>query len=146
VATISIRAVRDTVKRGEPVLLKATLTNQSNHEISVWCDKRSNFNYVVEVSERSGKPLPDQRLGYRNGRLDFSPLSPEQLIKTGLIYGSGACVPVKPGASLLDGETIEVSKLYDMTKPGVYTIVVERPDPESTSGDRSRRLTVTVTE
>jgi hypothetical protein len=125
--------------------LKATLTNLSDHEITICQDTRGG--YAVDVVDESGKFAPDKRPGYRNGRVDLELLSriwtAEQLSKSGLITGSLVYIHVKPGRTL--DETIEISRLYDMTQPGVYTIMLEHGDPESGAPVRSSPIKVTVT-
>jgi hypothetical protein len=85
---------------------------------------------------------PDLRLGYHNGRFDITRVPQENV--GGALNGSGACVPLKPGETLV--ERIEVSKLYNLTKPGKFVIQVERGDPESTAPVRANAVTVTVTQ
>jgi hypothetical protein len=142
--SINIHAEHDTVKAGASIILIATLTNLSEDEITVWCDSRGS--YLVDVSYEGGKSPPDKRVGYRNGRVDWerlSQLSPEQAMKSGLLTFSGAWVTLKPGKTLND--TIDVAKTYDMTQPGIYKIIVERPPVEGAIPVKSNHVTVTVT-
>jgi hypothetical protein len=138
VSSLTVRAVRDVTPAGSPVLVDATLTNNSNHSISVWREKQGS--YRVFVTDERGVRPPDRRLGYRNGRFDVTLVPPEKVAE--VLSGSGACVTVKPGETQTEG--IEVSKLYDLSKPGKYTIQVERGDPESTVIVKSNAITVTV--
>jgi len=143
--SISLRAQQETVKAGAPIILEATLTNRSDHEITVGRDLIQG-SYVVEVLDKSGQFATDKRAGYRHGRFDaaeFAKLSPEQAIKSGVLTRSLVSTSVKPGGTVVD--TIDVSKYYDMSAPGVYKIVVERPDVGGANAVRSNPVVVTVT-
>ena len=147
VISVGLHAERDTVKTGAPIVMKATLTNLSDHEITFGYDRSRSGIVEVDVLAESGKFATDKRPGYVNGRIDLERLartvSPEQLAKSGLVTGHLVYVPVKPGGTLDD--VIDVSKFYDMTEPGVYMVVVERKDPESGAPVQSSPIKVTVT-
>lgn len=147
VISVALHAEHDTVKTGAPIVVKATLTNRSDHEITFGYDRNRGI-FRVDVFDESGRFAPDKRTSYLNGRVDLERLarrwSPEQLVKSGLLIGDLVYVPVKPGAEFLEGETIDVGRFYDMTQPGVYTIVVERNDPESGTPVKSSPIKVTV--
>ena len=102
---------------------------------------------AVDVFDESGKFAPDKKLGYRHGRLDVEQsvrtLSPEQLVKSGLLTGSLAWISLKPGEAFV--ETCDVSSFYDLTKPGVYKIAAQFHDPESASAVKSNTIKLTVT-
>ena len=51
--------------------------------------------------------------------------------------------PLNPGESLKD--SISISKMYDMTKPGKYQVQVQRTDPESKVIVKSNTIGITVT-
>jgi hypothetical protein len=50
---------------------------------------------------------------------------------------------LKPGETIKDGLTL--NRLYDLTKPGKYTIQCQRFDEESNSWVKSNKITITVT-
>lgn len=144
--SIIVRAEHDTVKIGIPITLKATLTNRSDHELTIGYDRNRGI-FDVDVFDESGKYAPDKRPGYHNGRVDLEQLartmSPEELIKSGLLTGNFVWTTLKPGGTLV--ETIEVSKYYDMTKPGVYKVLIQRPDPDTKSILKSSPIDLAVT-
>ena len=141
-----VRAEHDTVKAGAPIFLNATLTNQSDHELTFGYDRNRGI-FEVDVFDDAGKFAPDKRKGYRNGRLDLEQLArtstPEQVIKSGLLTGNAVWVTLKPGRALV--ETIDVSKYYEMTRPGGYKVLIQRPDPETKEMVKSNQIELTVT-
>ena len=149
VSKVDLHADETQVKTGSPVWVEATMTNMSDHAVSFW--KNTRGEYVVEVSDATGTLLPDKRPAYRHGRLDPELVSPKsidpKLIDSGEIVdtmsGSLACVTLKPNQATR--ERIEVTKFYNLTQPGAYTIVVEAGDPEGVAPVRSKPLKITVT-
>lgn len=133
-ASITLRAERDSATAGEPIWVEATLTNKSDHQISVWREKSGS--YRVFVKGRDGESAADKRSGFRNGRPDPEAVPPPNL------NGSGACVSVAARGKLT--ERIDVARLYDLSQPGQYTITVERGDPESGESLQSPPVTVSV--
>jgi hypothetical protein len=132
--SIDLVAEQDSVKTGSPAWVKVTLTNKSDHDIIVF---RTIQNYQVDVRDETGTLTADTKLGRsRNGHVDSSDLSPQELT------GSGACLTIKAGQSLKD--KIDVSTLYDLSKPGKYAICVVRFDEESGTDVKSKTITVTV--
>ena len=144
--SIILRAEHDNVKTGISITLKATLTNRSDHDITIGYDRNRGM-FEVDVFDESGKSAPDKRPGYRNGRVDLEQLarttSPEELIKSGLLTRNFVWTTLKPGETV--SETVEVSKYYDMTKPGAYKVLVQRPDPETKGILKSSPIDLTVT-
>ena len=142
---LSLRAEHDTVKAGAPVILKETLTNRSDHNVTYGRDV-DHPGCAVDVLDESAKFPADKKLGYRRGRLDIErmarTLSPEEFIKSGLATGSLAWITLKPGEAWV--ETCDVSSFYDMTKPGIYRITAEFHDPESAGAVKSNMIEVTV--
>jgi hypothetical protein len=147
VLTVALHAEHDTVKVGDAIVLRATLTNQSDHEIAFGYDRNRDI-VTVDVVDEGGKFAQDRRPGYRNGTVDLELLSrvwsPEQLAKSGLLSGHFVDVRVKPGGTFLDGYSFDVSKFYDMAQPGIYTIIVECIDPESGARVWSNPIRVAV--
>jgi len=55
-------------------------------------------------------------------------------------------LPCRPGAAKVGAVVDSVVLFYAInTAPGIYKIVIERPDPESTNTVRSNPVIVTVT-
>ena len=130
VSKVNLRAKQSSVMAGSPLWVEVTMTNSSNHDISFW--KNTNHNaYAIEVSDETGRRLPDKRPGYRHGRFDPTLLDPQhldpKLVESGeiikMLSGSLVCVTLKRGENLVD--RVDVTKFYDMSAPGNYTIAVE---------------------
>jgi len=129
-------------------LLKArvTLTNISDHDISIWkesTDDEGGTTYKVEVHYDNGKMPPETKLGVvRNGHADEAQLSQVPPDERHLGF-SGACLVVKSGKSMT--EEVSVSRLYDLSKPGKYVIQVSRVDEVTGMFVKSNAIAVTVT-
>jgi hypothetical protein len=92
---------------------------------------KSEGDYSVEVRDRQGKMVRDTQLGRRlkdpgTVRISSTPL-----------------FPLKPQESLKD--EISVSKLYEMSSPGEYSISVARQVPEQLGAGVVKSNTITVT-
>ena len=134
ILNVDLPAKQNSAKAGSPLWLEVTMTNPSDHNISFW--KNTNANAcAIEVSDEAGRPLRDQRPGYRNGRFDPALLDPKhldpKLVASGelitMLSGSLACITLKPGEKFV--ERVDVTKFYDMRTPGSYTIAVEEFGP-----------------
>ncbi len=149
VLKVDLRGKEAAVKAGSPLWIEVSTTNPSDHEISFW--KSTNANYAIEVADDSGRPLPDKRPGYRHGRFDPTLLDPKnldpKLVDSGeivkMLSGSLVCVTMKPGENSVD--RIDVTKFYDMSAPGSYTIAVEGMGPAKTGTVKSSPVKVLVT-
>ena len=125
---ITITAEDSTVVAGADISIKVSLTNTSDHDVREGVMYgRGNIAsiYRFEVRDEHGKLVPKRtyphpELGFP-GSVRFSPISPKQTI----------------------AEAQEVSALYDMRKPGKYTIQVWKRDPKDDI--KSNIVTVTVT-
>ena len=125
---IAITAENSTVVAGAEVSIKVSLTNTSDHDVREGVMYgRGNIAsiYRFEVRDEHGEMVPKRtyphpELGYP-GSVGFSTISPKQTIT----------------------ENQEVSALYDMRKPGKYTIQVWKRNPEYDI--KSNVVTVTVT-
>lgn len=140
VISISISAAQDTVKSGTPVRINVTLENKSRHEVEITHDIRGRDCHL-EVRDGNGKLAPDTKLGYVwNGNaayIDPSRVSPHDL-DGNLVYGT-----LRPGEKL--AWKMDAAALYDMTKPGTYTVQVSRRDAENPAlAVKSNTVTVTV--
>ena len=122
-------------KAGAPIFLIVKMTNHSQRVLH-FAFTNPAFNYRVRVLDTSGQQVPEtenlrkMREGLRNG----------------LDAGRNILIEVKPGGTCQDG--IEVSFLYDVSKPGEYFVQVERDmPPELGKGvTTSNKIRATVTE
>jgi hypothetical protein len=94
----------------------------------------------VHVQDSQGNLPPDTRLGRSTNHLADAPPDPAWRAAA---RAAGALVSLKPGEDWRT--TIWVSDLYDVSKPGQYTIQVRRWDDETKTWVKSNAITVTVT-
>ena len=125
---IAITAENSTVVAGADISIKVSLTNTSDHDVREGVMYgRGNIAsiYRFEVRDEHGKLVPKRTYPHPElglpGSVRFSPISPKQTIT----------------------EDQEVSALYDMRKPGKYTIQVWKRDPKDDI--KSNIVTITVT-
>ncbi len=146
-ATISVmlRAKEKAVKAGDALVIEQTMTNRSDHEVTIGREVY-HPGCAVDVLDASGNFAADKKLDYRHGRLDLrgalARMSPEEVAKSGLLSGKLAWIKLKPGESF--AEKCDVSEFYDLTKPGQYRITADCADPESAILIRSNTVEVTV--
>ncbi len=142
--SVFLHTANPKVKAGDRVVLKKTLTNRSDHEVTLGIEVYHS-DCAVDVRDASGSFAADRKVGYRHGRLDLGQLAqmtPEQVAKTGLLSGKLAWIKLKPGEAFT--QTCDVTSFYDMTKPGVYTAAVDFADPDSAVLIKSNSVEVTV--
>jgi hypothetical protein len=125
---ISIATEKTTVVTGADVLVDVSLTNTSNQNVEEGVMYQTGIgvdtSFRFEVRDQHGKLVPkrvDPEEGFRTGSVRFRTL--------------GA------GQTLIQPQP--VSTIYDMRKPGKYTVQVWRPDPNYEI--KSNRITITVT-
>ena len=146
---INLPAKQTRAKSGAPLLVEVIMTNPSDHDISFWKSTNTNT-YPIEVSDETGTALPDKRPGYRHGRFDPALLDPKRLdpklVDNGeivrMLSGSLACITLKPGESFV--ERVDVTKFYDMSAPGNYTIAMEGIGPAKAGALKASSVKVLV--
>ncbi|MGH9451852.1 MAG: hypothetical protein ACRD11_15160 [Terriglobia bacterium] len=130
--TLTLVAPSQPLTAGQPLLLRVTVGNTSDRTRYVpvtrgvfWIGAA----YHVHVLDRRGRPAPPaQRL----------------VPKKGVVVLGGGSSPsrrLKPGKSLSD--LVNVTSLYDLSRPGKYKIWIAEPISKNTSV-RSNTVTVTV--
>lgn len=125
--TLSIASPQDTIKAGSEVSLLPEVLNTSDHVI-VFDPIPSKLDIWVRDSQGNLAPLT------RKGQ-EFRKHSDE----TG-----GGALQMRPGDTAYLGEVM-VDKLYDLTRPGKYTIQVSRVDDATKTWVKSNTITITVT-
>jgi hypothetical protein len=95
--------------------------------------------FRVDVQDSQGNPPPDAELGQSANHLAEAPPDPASMA---LARAAGTVVSLRPGQDWRN--TIRVSDLYDLSKPGQYTIQVRRWDDETKTWVRSNTITATV--
>ena len=149
--SMSIEPVQAVVSAGSPVELRVTLANTSDHDIVIEEDMNSVavwMAYRVEVRYENGSMAPHTELGRRQyqGRGTGAvhrfedDVTPDAAMMRFTVIG----VPMKAGESVPG--LLNVSRLYDLSKPGKYTIQVSRGAEEGVNATvKSNTVTVTVT-
>lgn len=101
---------------GEPILVKIALRNVSNRDLLVMTSS-PHEDYKIEVFQENGQLAPMTRVG-KNA-------TPGKRRRT---WGGPHEKVVKPFEELRT--EIDVTVLYDLVKPGTYTVVVSRETDE----------------
>jgi hypothetical protein len=136
VTSIELGAPSESVKIGTPAKLTVTMTNTSDHDICIYSDAKGN--YRVEVRDEKAKLPPDTKFGRsRNGNVKPDQLSPEEL------SSSGGYVILGPRQTQV--QTVNVTALYEITRPGRYSVQVSRIDPATFEEVKSDVVTITLT-
>ncbi len=120
---LKIEAVHDVVKIGDTVDVKLRLSNNTDRDLALDMHMTSECAYQVEVLDRSGRLVPDTRIGkLRNGHVDPKDWERLGYSREEILHN---CTNVagflfKAGDSYLD--SLSVSSLYDFKSPGKYEI------------------------
>ena len=107
--SLSITAVRNAVLSGDEVFVTATLVNVTAGD--VWIDKgQKESDYAIRVTGPAGRPAPESAHSIR--------------LRKQIRISGHARQLVKGEELKLD---VEVSRFFDLTVPGTYTIELELP-------------------
>jgi hypothetical protein len=140
-ATIKISTPKENVKAGSDVTIEVIFTNTSkNHIILVSLAKREDqgeLDYTVEVQDSKSARAAETSRGHFLRTGEDSPAG-ETYIKTGSIMN----LDVPPGGTVRS--EILINRLYGLSKPGKYTIQVERTIGSSSVVIKSNALPVAV--
>jgi hypothetical protein len=141
VISLTLSSAQNSVKAGSPILVKVVMTNISGHGIGI-TEETHGRDYHIEVRDEKGKLPPDTKLGsVWNG--NHPVVHPELLSPSDL---SGNLISGTMPAGEKQNTGLDVSRFYDMSQPGKYSIQVQRADPENPSiVVKSNTITVTVT-
>jgi hypothetical protein len=136
--TVKISSVQDVFKSGSEIRLQIAITNITDSDIAISraIDDTSAEvgGWTIEVWDDTDKAPPEtqyQRLLRGEGL-------PDEPLEWSVIMGS-----LSPGETFKDA--MIVTKFYDLSKPGKYSIQVQRIDPTSKVAVKSDKITVTVT-
>ncbi len=142
--SLSISTEHNTVAVGSPVLLKIRLTNLSNHVL----DDDANpviAGDFIEVRDLSDKPaLMTRFYWHATGRK-----VPKEQVVAGaddphVGHGlGGRGLHVQPGGTGQIGA--DITRLYDLSRPGKYTVQVSRFDPDSRTTVKSNKVEIRIT-
>jgi hypothetical protein len=112
------------VKAGLPICVLVYLENRSGKTVT--SESNDYFkHYVIEIRDNEGLPAPEKKI-HREA------------------FSTGLLLPKKPGDSWQ--EMLHVSRYYEMSRPGTYTIQVERklPDELGVGTVKSNIVSITV--
>jgi hypothetical protein len=137
--SITLTVPQQEVKAGAEVKAEIMLRNTSSHEISlsrVVGEERAEFEYAVEVRDGRGHLAPETQYG-RNLR-NRTPAPDVPRFFSSLIFA------LQPGETW--AEVAAITKLYDLGRPGKYTIQVSREIPRELGKGtvKSNQITITV--
>lgn len=122
------------------VLVNLTNTSDKDVFLSGVCAPKADVDgFRIEVADAQGKVAPETSvLRWLRGE---SVPKPEEPVTAGT---SGPRCGIVPPKQFSNGGFV-LNRFYDLTKPGRYTIQVQRTDPTSKVTVKSNTITVTVT-
>jgi hypothetical protein len=134
--SLTIQAKDHTIKTGSPVWVDVTERNNSDQILPLGRGKpltadQGGETFTVDVWNEKGM-RPDETTFYRR---KLGHLTLEERAEAPVPLGGGEVRFVKPGETTTD--RIDVGRLYDLSRPGRYTIQVQLPI-------QSNKITVTV--
>lgn len=136
--SLAITALKEPLKAGDELHLRVTITNISGRDISFIVSPgpipEDGPLYQINARDAEGRPAPPSASVLRRDK------------RVPIYYGSRLARTVKPGESFVD--QVDVTRLYDLSQPGKYTISVARSiPPHQNLGEglvESNTVTVTV--
>jgi hypothetical protein len=145
--TITISAGRTVVTVKSPVEVQVILKNTSNQDLRVGVDnsdKAELSGFGAEVTDAHGLApkitrYHDVLTGEKAAHESVS--NPDEHF---VVVTSGGLLTVGPGSSI--ELHMDIGQMYDLSKPGVYTIQVTRTDAAYGTVVKSNPLKITVTE
>lgn len=133
--SLTISTKTKSVQAGSEVKVQILLKNISNNEIYVLREKSPSLpeqaGFTAAVSDAKGMAVAYTNYGdkfYKGEAVTF---------------GSPSYAYLKPGETL--EQEMEVSKLFDLSKPGTYTVQVQRKDDRSAAVAKSNTISITIT-
>ena len=144
--TIAISLTDGSVeKAGSPVAVSITLRNHSDKTLSasLW---DYDYDYTIDVRDAQGNSAPEsEEAGRLRAEMDACRSSGKSLCGRKILL-HGVLNQFKPGESWQ--ERLLITGYYDMSRPGRYTIQLERKLPEELGKGtvKSNSITVTVTD
>lgn len=151
-ATFSITiSAPDSVAMSSKLKIDIACKNVSDHQIpSSKAGFGGPWDYTVDVRLGVSEPVPLteyskilQGIDTGESKRTLSPEERRREFRRHVTSGSTIIQFLAPGETQKD--EIPVSKLYDLSKPGRYTIQIQRTDPETKLVVKSNSITVTVT-
>jgi hypothetical protein len=121
------------------VKINVTTKNVSAEEVQLLTDTRgTEVVYKINVKDESGNVPPDGKF-----KRDLKGLeNPADLSRDTPTHFGIYFLTLKPGETVTD--PLDISRMYDMTRPGKYTIQLERREEVRYTIVKSNVITVTV--
>jgi hypothetical protein len=137
--TFTLSAEPTRVRPGEAIRLTIKLTNTSTREILVLNDigtAAADYDVVVRDSRGEEPPVTALFRFFHGGRLPSDPSFYSTYSRSGKI--------VHPDETI--GAGLQLDELFDLSRPDVYTVSVERLDQTTTVKVRSNAIEIAVIE
>ena len=132
-----IRSKQPEFKVGDEIAIEVTFTNTSDKPIlAAPVIPSAEVSYKLDVRDEKGDPVPETSFGrkLRTGKDDSGR-------ETVTVFRTAPLRYLQPGESIK--EQIVVNKMYDLSRPGTYTLQVQaQSDDEGRA--KSNRFTITI--
>jgi hypothetical protein len=136
--TISLQSNQPTVKLGTEINVDVILTNTSNRNISFAKANgvaKGHLVYTVSVKDEKGNAVPARKTREANPEEDSASFANIEVTNFQVLT-------LVPGQTLRD--QIVLSKLFDFSHPGKYTVRVQRAQPNNKILHESNAVTIIV--
>jgi hypothetical protein len=132
--SLSITAKEHKVQAGSGVRVKLIMKNTSAREINLDFEPyKGFFDCYFQVFDQAGLPVPPTKYSHY------------ACLEAGFLPWSTTCCP---GISLAPGQSVEpelhLTRLFDLTRPGKYSILAAQVDMETHSIVKSNTVSITV--
>ena len=137
--TMSISLVHGTVKPGSEVPVTVEATNTSAGPFDFIIARGGASLYTIQVFDSAGKAVPLTPFGaaLQRGRYLHEEGKPPRVL-----VGSAGGHTIAPGETAKD--MVDLDERFDLSKPGSYTVQLERLDPATKLTVKSNIVTLTV--
>ena len=138
---LSISLDHSTVAPNAEVAINVTITNLSEKEMFLFRTSRGMPPYRFSIVDQKHRPVPLTRLGQAlvDGRTEYTNEKGERRV----MLGGGAPKAVPPKGELND--LFPISYFVHLSRPGRYTIRLQRQDPYTELAVESNPITLIVT-
>ena len=136
--SININAAQESYRSGDEIKLTVTLRNISHHKLYV--DLSRPAREPLDARHSSGEVVPLTKFGRAlRGQEELV----DEKGATVIPLSSGNIVELDPGKAVI--ETLVLTKEYDFSRVGTYTLQIHRPDPDTKNlVIKSNIVTITV--
>lgn len=139
--SITLRTRQTVLEVGSPLRVRIAVTNTSDHDIVIGPPVQ------ISVLDSEAKPVPETPYGMKVHGTEPRPAPPPEVGPPQGVPGPGGGglgpLPMRPGETSR-GSSGDLSREYDLSKPGTYTIQAREADFYSGSVVESNVLTVTL--